>query len=102
MLAQYHMRRGKPPDVAGIRQDTRKHTRHCLRPNEEMVARYLACTPSSSWEAFAREYVDLLERRFAEDQRPFDKLVALARENDVYIGCSCPTARIQTRTIAIL
>ena len=51
MLARYKIYRGKrpvgvhPPD--GIRQDTRKHTRHCLRPCAEIVSEYLA-NPSSA------------------------------------------------------
>jgi hypothetical protein len=93
MLARYHMRRGKPPGVGGIRQDTRKHTRHCLRPSVEMVCKYLEDPSSYSWQSFERDYFKLLECRFADDRRPFDALAALAQENDVYIGCSCPTAK---------
>lgn len=93
MLARYHMRRGKPPEVAGIRQDTRKHTRHCLRPTNEMVGKYMTEATSYPWALFERDYFDLLECRFTTNRRPFDQLADLARENDVYIGCSCPTAK---------
>ena len=58
MLARYQMLRGaRPPGdplLDGIRQDTRKHTRHFLRPSKELVDRYLVMprmrvwTPSSS------------------------------------------------------
>ena len=51
MLARYKMYRGnRPPEdplPAGIRQDTRKHTRHCLRPTEQLVAKFLAAPTSA-------------------------------------------------------
>jgi hypothetical protein len=93
MLARYHMRRGRSPEVEGIRQDTRKHTRHCLRPTAEMVTDYLAEVSTAAWREFQQQYLALLRMRFSQDRRPFDKLAELAGRNDVYIGCSCPTAR---------
>lgn len=93
MLARYHMRRGRSPEVGGIRQDTRKHTRHCLRPTVEMVTEYLTNVSDAAWREFEEQYLAALSVRFAEDRRPFDKLAELAEHNDVYIGCSCPTAK---------
>jgi hypothetical protein len=96
MLARYSIVRGArastlPP---GIRQDTRKHTRHVLRPKAEMVARALGGPgDAAAWEAFAHDYWALLEERFAVDRRPFDELAELARGADVYLGCNCPTAK---------
>jgi hypothetical protein len=58
-----------------------------------MVARYLVRASSYSWDSCARDYLALLESRFTNDREPFDDLATLALENDVYIGCSCPTAR---------
>jgi len=97
MLARYKMYRGsRPADdplPKGIRQDTRKHTRHCLRPDQALVARFLAEGSDAGWEVFSRDYLAELQRRFAADRQPFDELASLAREEDVYLGCSCPTKR---------
>jgi uncharacterized protein YeaO (DUF488 family) len=93
MLARYSMIRGAPASALprGIRQDTRKHTHHVLRPTPEMVSTYLAAPSEAAWRAFADEYRALLDARFAADRAPFDQLAALARDHDVYLGCSCPT-----------
>src|SRR5690606_27878911 len=64
---------------------------HVLRPDAEMVRQYLAAPSDSAWERFALAYRELLARRFADDREPFDALAELARVNDVYLGCSCPT-----------
>ena len=97
MLARYKIYRGKrPPDDVipeGIRQDRRKHTRHCLRPTAELVYRYLGKLDDDSWNEFASAYVQLLEERFAKDRSPFDHLAQLATLQDVFVGCSCPTAK---------
>jgi uncharacterized protein YeaO (DUF488 family) len=78
----------------GIRQDTRKHTRHVLRPSAELVTRVLAPdADASTWQRFATDYRALLDQRFADDRRPFDVLAELARTHDVWLGCSCPTAK---------
>ncbi len=97
MLARYRIVRGaRTPDDPlpdGIRQDTRKHTRHVLRPTSPLV---LALLEDSSPEAFARferGYRALLEQRFATERRRFDELIELSRNNDVYLGCNCPTQR---------
>jgi uncharacterized protein DUF488 len=93
MLARYTMHRGRRPDVAGTRMDTRKHTRHCLRPAAEMVLKFLDGEAWYSWEQFRQEYLQLLDQRFTEDRQPFDALADLARREDVYLGCSCPTKK---------
>lgn len=97
MLSRYTMIRGRRPAgdplPKGIRQDTRKHTRHCLRPTAEMVSTYLKDPTPERWRRFKKDYKALLETRIAEDREPFDTLAALARENDVYLGCSCPTRK---------
>ena len=81
------------PLPAGERQDTRKHTRHCLRPDTADVTRYLGDPGEAAWKAFASRYRALLERRFREDRAPFDRLAEQARDGDVYLGCSCPTRK---------
>ena len=97
MLARYRIVRGKrPPDDPlpdGERQDTRKHTKHCLRPDENAVFRFLASPSEAAWKTFRSDYLGLLASRFKEDREPFDALADLARETDVYIGCNCPTTK---------
>lgn len=96
MLGRYTMKRGASAASLprGIRQDTRKHTRHCVRPTAEMVARALADDATAAdWRAFAHDYRELLAARFADDRTPFDELAELARNDDVWLGCSCPTAK---------
>jgi hypothetical protein len=58
-----------------------------------MVTEYLADVSTTAWQEFRRNYLALLSMRFTQDRRPFDKLAELAGHNDVYIGCSCPTAK---------
>ena len=97
MLARYKIYRGKPPvDVQrpeGIRQDTRNHTRHCLRPCTELVLEYLANPSTEAWKRFEFSYFRTLEERWEADATPFDDLAAVATGENVYIGCSCPTAK---------
>jgi hypothetical protein len=96
MLARYTMIRGATASSlpAGVRQDTRKHTRHPLRPSAALVDAFLGRTlDDAAYEAFRVGYLAALEARFAEDRAPFDALAALARARDVHLGCSCPTAR---------
>jgi len=76
---------------SGERQDTRKHTRHVLRPSAEIVGQYLANPTDGAWERFRRSYLELLEQRFREQRGPFDEIAALASEHDVNLGCNCPT-----------
>lgn len=97
MLARYRMYRGaRPPGdplPEGHREDTRKHTRHCLRPPAEMVAAYLAGPTPDRWRELARSYRAQVEARYAENREPFDQLAARATSGDVHLGCSCPTAK---------
>lgn len=97
MLSRYTMYRGPRPDddplPKGIRQDTRKHTRHCLRPPGAAVNDYLANPNTQAWEKFAQSYRAVLKNRFREQRDDFDKLAELASEGDVYLGCSCPTRK---------
>ncbi len=96
MLGRYSIVRGAPASSlpTGVRQDTRKHTLHPLRPTAELVARVLAhAAADDEWRAFADGYRAVVTERFAADRRPFDQLAALARANDVWLGCNCPTAK---------
>ena len=57
--------------------------------------------PTSCWPTrkrgsggcFATPYLALLESRFEDDRAPFDELARLAKEGDVFLGCSCPTKK---------
>lgn len=95
MLARYKMYRGKRPPTDllpnGIRQDTRWRTKHVLRPGQEMVNDYLESSDDIAWRKFSRAYRALLDERFRTNRTPFDRLAELASNEDVYIGCSCPT-----------
>jgi hypothetical protein len=95
VLARYQIVRGRrPPSAplpAGIRQDTRKHTRHCLRPPAAIVTAYLRDPTEQAWRRFAAAYRKELDRRFRADRAPFDDLAELASGTDVHLGCSCPT-----------
>ena len=97
MLARYKIYRGKrPPDDPlpdGIRQDARFRTKHPLRPTQEISEHYLADPTEQAFRAFRTAYRELLAQRFKEDREPFDRLADLARRNDVFIGCNCPTQK---------
>lgn len=97
MLARYRIVRGRRPEddplPDGVRQDTRKHTRHVLRPSAELVQALLADPSEVSFRRFARGYRALLEERFEAERERFDQIARLAREQRVYLGCNCPTER---------
>ena len=87
------MKRGVPAGALppGVRQDTRKHTKHCLRPTPALVTAYLGVPSDTAWEVFREGYERLVSERFAADPGPFVLLADRAREADVHLGCSCPT-----------
>jgi uncharacterized protein YeaO (DUF488 family) len=97
VLTRYRIYRGKRPPwdplPNGIRQDTRWRTKHSLRSTEEMVTEYLAAPSLKAWRRFRTAYFALLKQRFQEDRTKFDELAQLAREEDVFLGCSCPTKK---------
>lgn len=97
MLARYRIVRGRRPEddplPDGVRQDTRKHTRHVLRPSAELVAALLADPSERSFRRFAGGYRALLEQRFGNERERFEELARMAREQHVYLGCNCPTER---------
>jgi hypothetical protein len=95
MLARYRIVRGKrdpnDPLPDGERVDTRKHTRHFLRPETRSVEALIADPSATSFRRFAHDYEQLLAKRFAADRRPFDDLAERAQQGDVFLGCNCPT-----------
>ena len=95
MLTRYQMVRGKrapgDPLPKGIRMDTRKHTRHLLRPPTASVEAVLRDGTDAAFRRFAREYTAELEARFRQNRAGFDELAETARHADVYLGCSCPS-----------
>jgi len=94
MLARYKIYRGKRPDddplPHGTRMDTRKHTRHVLRPDRELVERFLADGSEAAWRHFREAYLRSLDDRFERDRAPFDALARAATDGDVFLGCNCP------------
>ena len=96
MLSRYQMIRGKRPAgdplPAGDRVDTRKHTRHFLRPEARHVQALITDPSEENWHRFEREYLATIGRRFKQDRTSFDALAARAEQTDVYLGCSCPTS----------
>ena len=96
MLARYTIVRGVRREALphGVRQDTRKHTSHFLRPTPEMVSAVFASDGSdAAWAAYASAYRALLEARAVETPKKFDLLAAMSRWHDVYLGCSCPSSK---------
>lgn len=96
MLSRYSIVRGVPASKLpkGVRQDTRKHTHHLVRPTKEMVEEVLAhVDDDEAWRAFEKEYKALLAQRFKTERAAFDDLAELARNEDVWFGCNCPTAK---------
>jgi uncharacterized protein YeaO (DUF488 family) len=95
MLSRYTIYRSKPAHLLpqGRRMDKRKHTRHILRPPADLVLAYLDDPSPVSFERFASAYRQTLEERYAENRAAFDELAELATEQDVCLGCSCPTRK---------
>lgn len=96
MLSRYTMSRRHVANGAalpeGIRQDTRWRTHHLLRPTQEIVEAFLQ-DPAAEWKHFESAYLKVLEERFQEDPDAFHELAALATDNDVWLGCNCPTQK---------
>lgn len=97
MLARYTMYRGQRPPgdpmPTGVRQDTRKHTSHCLRPPGDLVETFFANPTAANWKSLATGYRAAVAERFREDRAPFDAIAEQATADDVYLGCSCPTKK---------
>ncbi len=96
MLARYQMLRGKRPEgdplPERLRMDTRKHTKHVLRPEAAEVERFLRDVNDASFARFEHAYLKLLAQRFKAERVRFDEIAEAATQGDVYLGCSCPTA----------
>lgn len=95
MLARYQMKRGAPASSlpAGVRQDTRKHTKHVLRPPAPLVADYLADPSDARFASFREGYRAAVRERLESERPRFDELAELARHERVHLGCSCPTKK---------
>lgn len=95
MLTRYQIVRGVPAAKLpkGVRQDTRKHTRHPVRPSPELVKDFLEAPGDAAWRKLSTRYRALLEERFAEDRAPFDAIAEQARHEKVLFGCNCPTQK---------
>lgn len=64
-----------------------------LRPTAEIVTPLLSAPDDRSFQRFRAAYLALLEQRFDADRGAFDALADLARREDVFIGCNCPTGK---------
>ncbi|MFT3926081.1 MAG: hypothetical protein QM778_26290 [Myxococcales bacterium] len=97
MLARYQIVRGKrapdDPLPQGHRMDTRKHTKHVLRPEAAMVEELFEDLSDAAFKRFAAAYRKLLEQRFHEERERFDEIAELARHEDVFLGCNCPSLK---------
>lgn len=71
--------------------DTRKHTQHFLRPPAAEVEAFIQAPTNAQFKHFANAYRAALHERFARNRAPFDELAKLAAEEDVFLGCNCPT-----------
>ena len=54
---------------------------------------YLADPTDEAWDRYVEQYLAIIEERYAEDPSEIEELAELARTNDVYLGCSCPTTK---------
>jgi len=97
VLSRYTRYRGRAananPLPDGMRRDTRRHTKHILRPTYELVDAYVVKPTDAAWGRFRRGYLALLEARFQKDRAPFDELAEQATSANVFLGCSCPTKK---------
>jgi hypothetical protein len=97
MIGRYRIVRGLrsagDPLPEGQRQDTRKHTRHILRPSAALVSHFLQQPSDSGFALFRAGYLGLLEERFRLDRTPFDILCEAAHSSELFLGCNCPTAK---------
>lgn len=97
MLTRYKIYRGKRPEddpkPDGICKDIRKHVKHVLAPTRPMVEAYFKDPSDKSWTSLKKDYLELLNNRFKGQKDKFDELAKLATENDVFIGCNCPTQK---------
>ena len=95
MLYRYTIYRRRPanapPPPKGIRQDTRWRTKHILRPTQAIVEAYLANPTDAAFALFRDSYLQLLEDRYRQDLKAFERLAAQAASDVVFLGCSCPT-----------
>lgn len=97
MLARYtiYYPRRQPSDDPlpdGVCKDTRKHRKkQCLAPTKEMVLEYLKQPTSATWKRYEKKYMKLLRQRYRIRREEFDEIAILAKDNDVHLGCSCPT-----------
>lgn len=56
-----------------------------------MVEAFLDDPSDSGWKTFKAAYAGLLAVRFKENREPFEQLASLASDQNVFLGCNCPT-----------
>ncbi len=65
--------------------------KHFLSPSKEMVDKYIGSPSVEAWEEYKKLYLDLIKIRFSNNPLPFERLAKQAIDEDVYLGCYCPT-----------
>lgn len=90
------MKRGAPRSALpeGVRQDTRKHTKHILRPDAAHVHELLADPTPAAHARFRERYRATIRARMKADRTAYDALAELAASEHVWLGCSCPTSKV--------
>jgi len=53
--------------------------------------RFLSDPGAAAFRQFSARYESDLQARFARDRSAFDALAERAENDDVYLGCNCPT-----------
>jgi len=81
------------PLPQGIRISTLHKTEHCFAQTKEIVQVYLEKPTSENWDIYVKKYIALLEHRFIERRKEFEEIADLAMNNNVFIGCYCPTKK---------
>lgn len=97
MLARYRIPRIPPPGYKkpdGKCIDIRyRWKRRCLAPPKKLVLDYLENPSERTWKVYEKKYLELLKSRYTTRKEEFDEIVSLAKDNDVHLGCSCPTIK---------
>ncbi len=74
--------------------DTTYAAKHFLSPTEAMVKKYQSSPSDTAWREYENEYLKIIQERFEKNQELFDVLARRAMNENVKLGCFCPTRRI--------
>ncbi len=101
MLARYTMERGKPARElpSGVRQDTRRHTRHFLRPTRELVTTF-AIRPTQRGRGLKQNISSYWKAGFERTRQVLWSLLLLQERTTSILGAAAQPKRTQMSTIA--